>query len=398
MAAVPAAAAHAVTPDASAADAVGRLATGVAHDLNNMLAVIMQSASVLEDEVEDASGAGAGLRRIQKAAESAAALSRRLSVFSRDEPVLPQTIDAGAQLLTAADLLSSVVSKGVDLSIRLPGEPLPVRIDPVLLDNALLNLVLNARDAMTGAGTIVIAAERVSLDAEEAAAHAYVSAGDYVRVTVSDDGPGMPAEVAARVFEPYFTTKPAGLGSGVGLATVYGVVKQAGGSIELDTAVGEGTTFTIYLPEVAHVDLGERVVNERTLGAGERTVLVVEGSPAVNASVREVLRRAGFDVRSATDAAGGLAELEADPTIGLLLADLDLPDVSGSQLAATAQRQLPALRVLFMSAYPAAVLRTRFRKRPLGPVIAKPFHASELVRAVDSAFGDDGARAGSATA
>jgi signal transduction histidine kinase len=363
-------------------EAVGQLAGGVAHDFNNLLAVIL----IYSDFVSRALGdhpAQADIDEIRKAAQRAVDLTRQLLIFSRRELVEPTVVDVNDAVSGLLDMLSRTLGEQVDLRATLaPGLP-RVLADRGELEQVLVNLAVNARDAVTGHGTITVATAEEVVEAEGAAVRGGLRPGRYVRLDVSDDGTGMTPEVAGRVFEPFFTTKEPGLGTGLGLATVFGIACRFGGHVTVDTTPGAGSTFHVYLPATDEVPEVEAPTPpppaDETTG---ETVLVVEDEPAVRNATRRILQGAGYRVLEAADGQQALAEW-SDGAVDLLLTDVVMPGgLSGRELADRLQGQRPGLRVLFMSGYTADTIATRGVLDPGIAVIHKPFTSAELLAKV----------------
>lgn len=327
-------------------EALGRLAGGVAHEFNNLLTVILGHAQLL-----DPRSAGEEQRAIVQAAESAAELTRNLLSFSRQAVRDPSILDASELVATAGKLAQRVIGREIRLIVERASESCTVRADANQLQQMLLNLVINARDAMPAGGELRLRTFPVTLDPDRAARIPNASAGQYVVIEVGDTGSGMDEATKARMFEPFFTTKSAGKGTGLGLSIVYGTVRQSGGAIEVDSWPGRGTTFRIYLP--AHTGtpvLRAPLPVEAPPGVG--TVMVIEDEPEVAGLIARILIGAGYTVRWACDAA------EADrlwrahgPLVDLLITDVVMPERGGPQTARLFRSERPDLRVLFMSGY-----------------------------------------------
>jgi signal transduction histidine kinase len=350
---------------------IGQLAGGVAHDFNNLLTVILNGARFAEAQTTDAE-VREEVHEVRLAAARATELTRQLLAFSRREVIHPRVLDANRLIAGAEKLLRRTLAADIELRTSY-GTDLPqVKVDPGKLEQVLLNLVVNARDAMPGGGTIAIETAAVSLDRRSAAAEG-LEPGRYVAISVSDNGVGMPPETVARVFEPFFTTKEAGRGTGLGLATVYGIIKQAGGSVTVSSEPGRGTSFRVFLPETNEAadsdDLGPGAA-----AGGKETVLVAEDEPGVRNLLRRILVHAGYSVLIAEGGEDALAV--ADRHVGpihLLLTDLVMPGMSGKQLAERLAAGRPEVQVLYMSGYSTDVA---------SPFLAKPFVREELLRRV----------------
>ena len=337
-------------------ESLGQLAGGVAHDFNNLLAVILNYASFAAKETIGNDAAQADIAQIQAAAERAAGLTRQLLVFARRETVQPEILDVNSVVAGVHRLLTSTIGEHVMLVVRaaptLPG----VRADRGQLEQLLVNLAVNARDAMADGGTLTIETGCAELDAEVARLHTEVRPGSYVELTVTDTGVGMAPDVAARAFEPFFTTKGPGAGTGLGLATVYGIVAETGGSVTLRSEVGAGTTVQVHLP-AADAPAPAPVAQEppRDLSGHGGTILVVEDEPALLEVASRILRRNGYSVLAAASGEDALA-LAADQDFDLLLTDSVMPQMSGRVLADHLAGLRPGLPVLFMSGYSEGIL------------------------------------------
>jgi PAS domain S-box-containing protein len=338
--------------------AVGELAGGVAHDFNNLLMVVKGHAEMLTERLSEVPADLAGparqnVEQIQQAAERAAALTRQLLAFSRMQVLQPRVLDLNDAVAGMIQMVSRVIGENIDLAF-LPGAKLGrVKADPSQIEQVILNLVVNARDAMPEGGRLSIETLNVELDHNYAAQHAVVEPGPYVMLTVSDTGTGMDAETQARIFEPFFTTKGQGRGTGLGLATVYGVVKQSGGYIWVYSELGQGTTFKVYLPQVANE--AEKIAPEKTVSgavAGTETILFVEDEESVRELVSDYLRARGYKILEASDGVKAL-DLAAkhDGVIQLLITDVVMPRLSGRELATRLAAKRPGLKVLYISGY-----------------------------------------------
>jgi PAS domain S-box-containing protein len=334
-------------------ESIGRLAGGVAHDFNNLLTVIMSCAEGLREGI----AAGAPPSRedaeeILAAGRRAGDLTRQLLAFARKQVIAPITLDLLEAVRGSERLLRRVLGEDVELAVSGGPAPWPVRCDPGQLEQVILNLALNARDAMPGGGRIVLSVENVEVGARHLAAYPFMRPGSYVRMIFADTGRGMSAEVKQHIFEPFFTTKPRGQGTGLGLATVYGIVKQSDGYILVESEEGQGTRFEVYLPRAA----GERAPASppppTVARGGSETVLVVEDEPLVRAVTARALAAAGYRVLVAADGGEALDIAAREPRLDLLVTDVIMPGKSGRAVADELRRERPGLRVLFVSGYP----------------------------------------------
>ena len=367
-------------------ESIGRLAGGMAHDFNNLLTVILGYADLAEQTLDAASPARHGLQRIRQAAERAARLTGQMLTVARRQPVEPQTVNLNDLMLQTGDMLTRVLGEDVQLSIASAADLWPTRIDTSQFEQVLMNLVVNARDACSAGGRIRIETANADLDEEYASRHPGASAGPHVEVTVSDTGCGMTAEVLAHVFEPFFTTKEPGRGTGLGLATCYGIVTQAGGHIRIVSQPGEGTKVHVYLPRASGGRPATQAAPPPTRRVAGETVLLVEDDPLVREAAAAALRQEGYTVLAA-DSPEEAIRLAASASDGcdLLITDLILPGMSGRRLAELLVARRPHLPVLYVSGYADVA------PPALGPAfLPKPFAPADLLRAVRAALdGDD---------
>jgi PAS domain S-box-containing protein len=364
-------------------EGLGQLAGGIAHDFNNMLGVIVNYANFVIEEAEsespDLRAIAADAEQVIRAGQRGTDLTHQLLAFARREVVRPQVLDLNAVIHDVEELLRRSIGEHITLIVR-PGENLPsVSCDPGQIEQLLVNLAVNARDAMPVGGNLVVDTAAFPVDD----AHPELTVGDYVRLRVCDSGKGMTPEVVERAFEPFFTTKASGEGTGLGLATVYGIVTQAGGSVSLSSEPGFGTTVTVLLPVSGSAPLGPEVSEPvRTSGHGE-TLLVVEDEDALRDVAGRILSGAGYRVLAADGGAQAL-ELAAlhEGTIDLLVSDVVMPGMLGKELAERLTGVRPDTRVLYMSGYAQPVLASRGTLEPGVALLGKPFTAADLLSAV----------------
>ncbi|GIE85608.1 hybrid sensor histidine kinase/response regulator [Actinoplanes regularis] len=360
-------------------DAVGQLAGGVAHDFNNLLTVIDGYAALLMARADEASARD--LAMIREAATRAGALTRQLLAFSRTQSAKERVVDIVGLVAGLEEMLHRLIREDIELVVTTTTAPLPVRADPVQLEQVIVNLAVNARDAMPDGGTLTITTDRVDVD-DERAAQLGGRPGEYVLVTVTDDGCGMSAEVAAHIFEPFFTTKELGKGTGLGMSTVYGIVTQSGGHIQVHSKPAEGTVVEVHLPMTSASPAGLPVAPApQRLATGSETVLFIEDDPAVRALTERVLRTAGYRVLTGANGRQALAIVQENPGIDLLVTDVIMPGMNGGQLAKRITAQLPGLPVIFTSAHTRGVL-TLTRDDPTVAFLEKPYTATGITQKV----------------
>ncbi|KTF69072.1 MULTISPECIES: hybrid sensor histidine kinase/response regulator [unclassified Sphingomonas] len=365
-------------------EAVGQLTGGIAHDFNNLLTVIIGNVDTALRRMGDAADPRIrrSLEHALKGAERAAALTQRLLAFSRRQPLEPKTIDVARVLDGMTDLLSRSISEAI--AVRIVAEPglWAVEVDPHQLENVILNLAVNARDAMPAGGDLTIKAENIELREQLSDD---CPPGSYVAISVADTGTGMSPETMAKVFDPFFTTKEVGKGTGLGLSMVYGFVKQSGGHISIASVEGQGTTVCLYLARQAQGASIETKSDDAApeTGSADETILVVEDDDDVRAYTAGILRELGYRVIEADDGADAINLLGRDDlAISMLLTDVVMPKMSGRELADRAHSLRPGLRVLFASGYPSDFMMSDGRLAPTVDLIAKPFTYAGLATKV----------------
>ena len=360
-------------------ETVGRLAGGVAHDFNNMLTAILGYCDLLTDTLEPADARRADIGQIHKAASTAAALTKQLLAFSRKEIIEPTTLDVTAVVDGMQAMLRRLIPEDVTIDIGPGSVSGHVVADRSQVEQIVLNLALNARDAMPDGGTLTIGTGTVNLDERFVRAHHPLEAGLHTALTVTDTGIGMTPEVKARIFEPFFTTKGAGRGTGLGLASVHGIIARSGGSVDVESVVGAGSTFTVYLPQTdAVLRPLPAAPASRAVQAGTETVLVVEDAVELRSLIERFLSRQGYTVLIAADAGEALALFDRHAGIDLLLTDVVLPGISGPELSRRLVESRPGLRVIYMSGYAEATIVQRGVVLPGLAFLPKPFTASQL--------------------
>jgi signal transduction histidine kinase len=366
-------------------EAVGRLAGGVAHDFNNLLTAIIGYAELIATRTSSNSLAKQNAELIRKAGEQAAALTRQLLAFSRKQILQPKVIDLNALVVEMEKLLRRVIGERFDLQSHPDAENGRVRADPSQLQQVVLNLGVNARDAMPRGGRLIIRTENVRLDRTTAPQiAASLKPGDYVELSVTDTGAGMDEETKSHIFEPFFTTKGPGKGTGLGLATVYGIVRQTGGGISVESEPGKGSTFRIYLPrESAPVDFTRTVLTPVEKSDNFETVLVVEDEEIVRELVCEVLEDQGYNVLCSRDGIEALnLAKEFDGHIHLLVTDVIMPHMNGQELAVKLSRLRPDIKVLYVSGYSDNDIGDHGTLDPRYELLEKPFTPQTLARKI----------------
>jgi PAS domain S-box-containing protein len=367
-------------------EAVGRLAGGVAHDFNNQLSVILSFTHLAINAMPEDSSAREDMREVLKAGERAAALTRQLLTMSRRQVASPKVVIADEVVRSVEKMLRRVIGEDVELKIKLDSHDACIVIDPTHLEQVLINLAINSRDAMPTGGLLSIETSSVDLDQDSQTSPEGLEPGPHLCISVTDSGEGMSAETREHVFEPFFTTKPAGKGTGLGLSIVHGIVKQADGHVVVYSEPGRGTCFKLYFPRVDRsVTRVMEAQGHADINGTGRTVLLVEDDEKVRAVAARILRGRGFEVYEAGEAqeARSIA-LSAQKHIDVLLSDVVMPGLSGPELAKQLSRLLPELRVVLMSGYPADALLHRQSDLAKAKLISKPFTPDDLLAAVMS--------------
>jgi len=374
-------------------EAVGRLAGGVAHDFNNVLTAIQGHTQLLLDDLPPDSPIRDDLREIDRSAERAASLTRQLLAFSRKQQIQPRVVALNEVVSELRNMLVRLIGEDVQLEIRLSEDAWPVRADVNQMEQVLVNLCVNARDAMPGGGTVTISTENrvVTANPGRSATHGVIPPGEWVRLSVKDTGEGMDDAVITRIFEPFYTTKEQGKGTGLGLASVYGIVKQSGGFIWVESEAGEGAEFALYLPRADRTGEEPAAAGDQAPAdeAGRATgrILLVEDEDPVRSITRRTLERLGYEVVEAADGHAALARLNGEgDDFDLLLTDVVMPGMSGPQLLRKLRERRPNVPVIFMSGYLGHQDLDAALRNPETPVLQKPFTADQLGRAVRTAF------------
>jgi signal transduction histidine kinase/CheY-like chemotaxis protein len=369
-------------------EAVGRLAGGVAHDFNNLLTIIRGNSDLLKDREGSDAFHQKCVEQIQRAAGRAVSMTRQLLAFSRMQVLQPRVMDMNGVVSELGKMLPRLIGEHIEYTFLPDPKLAPVKADPGQIEQVVLNLAVNARDAMPRGGKLSVRTANISIDQAEAAKRPPMTPGQYILLSVSDTGHGMDEATKAHIFEPFFTTKEIGKGTGLGLATVYGVVKQSGGFIWVDTTPGVGTTFEIYLPQAAGKAANANMEEKPSaIPGGTETVLVVEDEAGVRELACQFLRVKGYTVLEAEGGLEALVISRSHPgVIHLLLSDMVMPKMSGGELAAQLKAVRPEIRVAFMSGYSEFSRGDLGKGFPEAPVLQKPFSPASLIEIVRAAL------------
>jgi two-component system, cell cycle sensor histidine kinase and response regulator CckA len=367
-------------------ESVGRLAGGIAHDFNNILTAILGFARLVREDLPADAPQRANVRAIEEAAERGATLVRQLLAFGRQQVLRTETLDLGEVIRSVTPMLERIIGEDVVLSAPSSGSAWPIEADRGQLEQVVVNLAVNARDAMPHGGRLTIETQNVDLDTTYTETHPEVVPGPHAMLAVSDTGTGMDADTMARIFEPFFTTKEASRGTGLGLATVYGIVKQSGGHTWVYSEPGRGTTFRLYFPRAETVAAGEAIAPPVPFTVtGSETVLVAEDEEVLRALIDLILRRLGYSVLLASNAAQALEIARREP-IDLLVTDIVMPGQSGFELAESVRAIAPGVGVLFMSGYTSAALEGNGPAANRRILLHKPFTPTTLAEAIRAAL------------
>jgi CheY-like chemotaxis protein len=368
-------------------EAVGRLAGGIAHDLNNILTVVTGTIEILAEGVADRPEFAAIAKMIDQAAARGADLTHRLIAFARKQPLQPCEVDVNSLVIATADLLRPSLGEQIEVHMALAGDAARAMIDPGQLTNAILNLAFNARDAMADGGQLTIETSNVVVDDLHASMNGDVAAGNYVMVAVTDTGHGIPAGILGNVFEPFFTTREVGKGSGLGLSVVYGFVKQSNGYIRISSEEGHGTTVVMHLPQATGAAPSAGLTGKASVEGGRETILVVEDDHLVRTFVVGQIQSLGYATLAAINAAEALAVIDGPQDIDLLFTDMVMPgSMNGRQLADAALQRRAALKILFTSGYSNEAIIHHGHLDSGVLLLAKPYRKSELARMIRAAL------------
>lgn len=360
-------------------EAIGQLTAGIAHEFNNLLAVVGGQAEYLCEELKNRPQLEQSARAVRHAAERGARLVSNLLAFARRQALAPQRVEPSRQLSQLESLLRRTLPVEIELEVVCVGEPWAIEVDPTGLESAVLNLALNGRDAMPGAGRLCIATASCTVGEDEARARR-MPAGQYVRISVRDTGRGIDAERLQRVFEPFYTTRPFGEGSGMGLAMVHGFVKQSGGHVDIQSERGEGTTVRLYFPRATRPrpDPGPEAP-PRPVAQAPAHILVVEDDEIVRRHVCRLVERLGYRVLQAASGPEALQLLESGEAVDLVFTDMVMPGgMSGAQLGEALAERWPDVRIVYTSGYPQSAIEGRGQIETGVDFLAKPYRAQQL--------------------
>jgi PAS domain S-box-containing protein len=372
-------------------EAIGNLTGGVAHDFNNLLTVILGNLDFLREDLAGNPSAEEKINVIMQASERGADLIRHMLAFSRRQPLQAEAVDVNALIAETTRLLSRTLGANIAVELRTAAGLPAALVDPSQLEAALLNIAINARDAMPHGGTLTVGTRVAELDEDYTARHPEVAPGTYVVIEIADSGTGIAPELLERIFEPFFTTKATGQGTGLGLSMVYGFIKESGGQINVYSEVGRGTVFKLFLPQArpaAPKAVAGSGMSRIAMPAGNEVILAVEDNPDIRATVVRQLRDLGYRVHEAGSADAALKILDAAGPIDLLFTDMVMPgDLNGRELAKRARAKRNNLRVLFTSGFLGNSNGPGAQLEPCDAFLSKPYHRHDLARAVEQALG-----------
>jgi CheY-like chemotaxis protein len=368
-------------------ESLGRIAGGIAHDFNNLLMVIQTYAETLQDRLPVQDDLRENTDQILEAVERGASLTGQMLAFSRKQIISPVVLDLNAVIDETAKMLRRVIGEDIELHVALPNTLWAIKADPDQIVQVLMNFCVNARDAMPQGGTLIIATKNVKVKKGSIVERHGVLPGDYVMLSVTDSGTGMSKKVQKDIFEPFFTTKEVGKGTGLGLSMVYGIVKQNGGHVWVESKPGQGACFTIYLPKVERTVASTIPARAEAPQRGTETLLVVEDEKSLRRGICELLSSLGYTVLAASSGEEALSIASEQEHIDLLLTDVVMPKMSGRDLAQTLGSLRPELKIIYMSGYTDdAVLRSGIHERHTA-FLQKPFGLSALARKVRGTLG-----------
>ena len=357
-------------------EAIGRLAGGVAHDFNNILTVIIGYSTMMEEKIRENAAVDSDIEGISKAAQKATALTRQLLAFSRRQILNPVVADINILVRDMEKMVRRILVKDIIMHLRLDAQAAKVFVDPGQIEQVLMNLVVNAKDAMSEGGQLIVSTRNETITLPTVSVSGEIPLGEYVVLQISDTGTGIPQDVIPKIFDPFFTTKPDDRGTGLGLSTVYGIVKQSGGYIRVTSMVGKGTDFEVYLP-ITEKEITEPKRAKEPIARirGTETVLLVEGEEDVRAVLSKLLIRSGYTVLEAQNPGEAILIAETYKSdIHLLISNIVMQHISGIKLSERLKKMKPGLRTLLMSGYPDRMEEERSCARTEIEFLPKPFH------------------------
>lgn len=369
-------------------EAIGRLAGGVAHDFNNLLAAIRMYAEFLRENTATDDIRRQDVDGIVETTDRATELTRQLLAIGQTQLIRPRVVDLGAMVTNVVPMLQRLIPSRIALTISLTPTQRRVMIDPAQVDQVVMNLVLNSRDAISGSGSITIEVREATLDADSSPTPDGLPPGDYVTLQVADTGSGIGGEVASQLFDPFFTTKAVGVGTGLGLSTAYGIIKQAGGGMAFTSTPGVGTTFCVYLPVTDAPESAPDVSDTAGPGAGTETILLVDDELVLRTVTRRLLERQGYCVVEAANGAEAQQKFDENPAaFSLILTDVVMPDMDGPTFVETLMRKHGPVRVIFMSGYTEDAATRILLASPNTAFLLKPFENTQLLGMMRTVLG-----------
>ncbi|MBD3266267.1 response regulator, partial [bacterium] len=372
-------------------EAIGTLAGGVAHDFNNILMTILGNSQMVLENLKKEDPIREEIQQIYQAGERATSLTSQLLAFSRKQVIHPQIMGLDTKIQELEKMLQRILGEDIDMSITCETGVSPIKADPGQIDQVIMNLAVNARDAMPLGGQFRIEARNVHLDRSLADTHLDLSAGDYVLLSISDTGSGIPKEIQYKIFEPFFTTKQKGKGTGLGLSTVYGIVKQNGGSITVYSEGSKGATFKLYFPRATQTKVtGKEPSQSARDDSGTETILVIEDEEMVRSYVRRALTKKGYQVLTAGYYREALDAFNQAPTpVDLVLTDVILPHKSGKEISDKLLAMNPSMKIIFMSGYTDDEILRHNILHAQANYIQKPFAPADLLKIVRDVLDGD---------